>query len=72
MYRYIVIEELFVSDDYGEYKSYGFECYLDGEIVTKVSDVSLDKHKVNNFCNQLSLCNICADDLSEYIEDFLA
>lgn len=71
MYSYVVIEEDFISDDYGEYKSYGFECHSNNEIVKKVSDLSLDKNEVEEFCRQLSFHNICPNDLSEYIEEFL-
>lgn len=69
MYR--VIAERFYNEEFGDYLSYGI-AFSEGECETeKISDLSLNKSSVEEFCKLLNLYEIAPNDISEYIEDFL-
>lgn len=76
MYHYALCEELFKSEELGEYKSFGLELFKetsDGrEKIGKVSDISTDKNSLTRLSEMLNKNDIEPSIFEEILEDFLA
>ena len=66
-----VIETLY-NDDFRQYTSYGMDVLSDENVLLHISDLSVDKNAVDNFCHLLNSYEVDPNDIWEYIEDFLA
>ena len=70
--RYSIITEKLFNEDFGEYISYGISFVCQNGDYGKISDLSLNKNLVENFCRLLNTSGVKPTELEEYIEDFLA
>lgn len=72
MVKYVVISHRLFSQEYGEYISYGLKFTGDNGKEFVVSDLSVRKRCVINFCRLLNDYSIEPDGICDYIEDFLS
>lgn len=72
MRAYSVISESLFGEEIGEYTSFGLVCIDSGNEILRISDLSPERNDVERFCRLLNLYHIPPDDLTDYLEDFLA
>lgn len=71
MRKYSVFAQRLFEGEYGEYVTYGI-CYSYKNYTVEISDLSIDRDSVEEFCNLLNLHDIEPSSLDELVEDFLA
>lgn len=75
VYKYYPVEEELKTEEGESYITWGLEIILEEDdgntLLGKVSDVSLDYEKLNDFSKVLTNNNVRPDYISELIEDFI-
>lgn len=71
MVRYEVETKILPDENGKEYVAYGIKVYDGAELISIVSDISVNYEKVEEFCNRMNECELDPIHLPNVVEDFL-